>query len=207
MIGAKGDTLNCTDNSSLKQGKWVNRVESVRGEPGYEEEGVYKDGAKTGMWRTYTLMGDIMAVENFRFGFKDGICNYYNLNGLVRQESWKAIDPKNPYDTVDVYDVNNTDVVTKKIVRVELSSIKQGTWIFYNPVTGAISKQEEYILNQLVDPATKKVAGVTDSTNTKDSTVNNTAKAKPPEVVQYEKKNAKKKIKVRDGATGVPLKN
>lgn len=205
-LGVKGDTLNCTDNNNLKQGKWINHVESLRGEPGYEEEGVFKDGSKIGTWRTYSLMGDILIIENFRFGFKDGLCSYYNLNGLLRQESWKAIDPKYPYDTVDVYDLNNPDITYKKVMRIESSSIKQGTWTYYDPATGAISKTEEYVLDQLVDP-TKKHLALNGANNTADSTATTTIeKPKPPEVLQYEKKNSnKKKIKVRDGATGVPL--
>jgi hypothetical protein len=48
-IGANGDTLNATDSKGLKQGKWVIHVNELRGEPGYEEEGIYvkdrRDGA------------------------------------------------------------------------------------------------------------------------------------------------------------------
>ena len=36
-LGAKGDTINKTDAGGLKQGKWVNHFDEVRGEPGYEE--------------------------------------------------------------------------------------------------------------------------------------------------------------------------
>ena len=203
-LGVKGDTLNCTDNNNLKQGKWVSHIESLRGEPGYEEEGMFKDGVKIGTWRTYSLMGDILTAENFRFGYKDGLCSYYNLNGLLRQESWKAIDPKYPYDTVDVYDLNNPDIVYKKVVKIESSSVKHGVWTYYDPATGGITKTEEYILDQLVDPLKKKPITAANKTPADSTTI--AAKAKPTEVLQYEKKNSnKKKIKVRDGATGVPL--
>ena len=42
IIGVKGDTLNKVDIKNQKQGKWVIRVDEVRGEPGYEEEGMLK---------------------------------------------------------------------------------------------------------------------------------------------------------------------
>ena len=37
-IGPHGDTLNGVDQQNRKQGKWVDHVDELRGEPGYEEE-------------------------------------------------------------------------------------------------------------------------------------------------------------------------
>lgn len=39
IIGAKGDTLNRVDAKGQKQGPWVIKVDNLRGERGYEEEG------------------------------------------------------------------------------------------------------------------------------------------------------------------------
>jgi len=208
IIGVKGDTLNRMDQNNLKQGPWVTRVESLRGEPGYEEEGIYKDGKKEGLWRTYNLMGDLLVMENYKWGYKNGNCSYYNLYGLVREESWKATDPKNPYDTIDVPDLN-TDAVYKRVVKVEGFTVKHGTWNYYDPQTGAIVKTEEYVLDKLVDPKKKNALAangknLSDSASVKKDTTL-TSKVKPKEVLQYEKKNSnKKKIKVRDGTTVVP---
>lgn len=203
-IGVKGDTLNCTDVNNLKQGKWVVHVESLRGEPGYEEEGVYKDGKKEGTWRVYNLMGDLTAIENYRWGFKNGISRYFNLSGLIREESWKAKNPEVPYDTVEVPDLVDPYKVEMKVVKIEGSTVKQGTWKYYDPANGTIIKTEEYFLDQLQAP---KSAFQTASDVTTDSSAvakKPDGKNKPPEVLQYEKKNAgKKKIRVRDGATGV----
>jgi hypothetical protein len=208
IIGVKGDTLNRVDENNLKQGPWVTRVESLRSEPGYEEEGIYEDGKKEGLWRTYNLMGDVLAQENYKWGYKNGNCSYYNLYGLVREESWKATDPKNPYDTVDVPDLN-TDAVYKRVVKAEGFTVKHGTWNYYDPQTEAIVKTEEYVLDKLVDPK-KKNASLANRKNLSDSSSSLkkdtalTSKAKPKEVLEYEKKNSnKKKIKVRDGTTGV----
>jgi hypothetical protein len=208
VIGVKGDTLNCVDVKGLKQGRWVVRVETVRGERGYEEEGEFSNNMKVGTWRRFSLEGDLIAVENFRWGHKDGRNVYLNNMGEpLREESWRAIDPKNPYDTVNVYDVNDpSKVVGKKVVKVESASVKHGTWKFYNPFTGAIEETQQWYMDK---PARKDgdelmPLDVTDH----DATA---AKAddkpkvttKPKEVVEFEKKNAgKKKIKVRTGATG-----
>src|SRR5271154_2252958 len=60
IIGVKGDTLNKVDSKSMKQGKWVSRLDEVRGEPGFEEEGEYKNNRKEGTWRLYSLEGDLI---------------------------------------------------------------------------------------------------------------------------------------------------
>ena len=39
IIGVNGDTLNCVDMNNKKQGRWVIKVDNLRGERGYEEEG------------------------------------------------------------------------------------------------------------------------------------------------------------------------
>ena len=203
IMGVKGDTLNRVDQNGLKQGRWVSHVDALRGEPGYEEEGVYKDDKKEGVWRRYSLEGDLIAIENYKWGYKNGQCEYFNLFGRVREESWKAIDPKNPYDTIDVPDLNS-DAVYKRVIKVDAFTVKHGTWNYYDPQTGALVKSEEYVLDQLQDPSKKKTAlGKADSTGLKKDSAA-LSKMKPKEVLEYEKKNSgKKKIKVRDGATGV----
>jgi antitoxin component YwqK of YwqJK toxin-antitoxin module len=202
IIGIKGDTLNCVDNAGLKQGPWIIKVAPLRGEPGYEEEGYYKNDKKDGTWRKYNAMGDLLAIESYRFGFKNGKSSYYNVYGIEREESWKAVDPENPYDTIDVPDLH-TDVVYRRLVKLEGTTYKHGTWNFYNPQTGVITKTEEYVLDKLVTGKKNSAfAGINDSTGRAIDTVK--ALAKPKEVLEYEKKNQKKKIRVRDGATGVP---
>jgi len=207
-LDAKHDTLNCTDFQNNKRGKWFVRMETNHGEPGYQEEGVYKDNKKEGAWITYNLMGDVLAEENYKWGYKNGVCRYYNLMGLIREESWKAIDPLNPYDTVRVYDLNIPDKYDLRVVKVESSSVKHGTWNYYDPERGTITKTEEYVIDQLVTNKKSDLQKLTDSLSTAQKnppdSLSLSKKNKPAEVLQYEKKNAnKKKIKVRDGATGV----
>ncbi len=105
-IGIRGDTLNGIDKNGKKQGKWVVRYDEVRGEPGYEEEGVFVNDRKEGVWRRFTLQGDQFAVENYRWGYKDGASQYFNINGdVIREESWRAMNPDKVYDTIEVEDV------------------------------------------------------------------------------------------------------
>jgi len=210
IIGAKGDTLNRVDLKGQKQGPWVVKVESVRGERGYEEEGVYENNKKTGTWRIFSLEGDLIAVENYRWGQRDGRNLYMNYMGEpVREESWRAIDPNNPYDTVNVYDLKDpTKVIGKQVVKVEGLSVKHGTWKYYGP-NGRIEKTENYVMDKL------KVKGMEDDdlapidvTASAQTDDDKSADKKPPvkkpqAILDYEKKNSgKKKIKVRDGSTG-----
>lgn len=203
MIGAKGDTLNCTDVKGLRQGRWVVRVEQVRLQPGYEEEGLYVDGKKEGTWKQFTLMGDLKAIENFKWGLKDGINQYFNIQaGLIREEKWKAVDPQNPYDTIDVQDPLNPDKFNKVRIKLEGTTLRHGTWKYYDERTGALVKTENWNLNKLEDPNAKKQLAASGDKPASD-TAKPAPKVKPKEVMDFEKKNSgKKSVKVRDGRTG-----
>src|ERR1700744_2417505 len=126
-ISANGDTINIVDSKGLKQSRWVNTVAPLRGEPGYDEEGEYKDDKKTGVLRLYNTTGDLVGVENYLFGGKDGIQQYFTfLGNLVREESWRGYNPNSPYDTVAVYGSGNGEITGYKIVKAEQYSVKDG---------------------------------------------------------------------------------
>ena len=198
-IGVNNDTLNGVDKEGKKQGKWIIHKDEVRGEPGYEEEGIYINDRREGSWKKFTLMGIQFALENYHWGFKDGPSQYFNINGdVVKEESWRAFNPDKAYDTVDVEDVTRPDHYTKAIIKNEGSSLKNGTWKYYDPATGFITKTEFWVLGKL-DKSDNPLGGATRKAGT-DSTA--AVKVKPREVLDFEKKNAgKKRIKIRDGTT------
>ncbi|MBS1915825.1 MAG: hypothetical protein JST87_06080 [Bacteroidetes bacterium] len=194
IIGVNGDTLNCVDKKDLKQGKWLIHVDELRGEPGYEEEGVYKDGRKEGTWRVYDLQSDLTGIENYRWGNKDGLCQYFNTTGsLIREENWKALNPDKLYDTLEIEDIDHLNQYKTVVVKNEGVGLRHGTWKYYDPNTGMISKTETWTLGKLETPkSSSNAVAVNDSTKTK---------VKPKEVLDFEKKNAgKKKVRVRDGS-------
>lgn len=193
-ISIKGDTINAVDNNNLKQGKWVLHVDPLRGEPGYEEEGIFVNDKKEGPWRRYNLTGDFLSVENYKFGGKDGLSQYFSPYGdLLREENWRAYNPDAPYDTIPVYGTDNNQIISYKIVKAEQYSVKNGDWTYYDPTTGRILKIEKYDRGHLIQ-APKSNEVVTEEPM---------KKIKPKEVLEYEKKNSgKKKIRVRDGQTG-----
>ncbi|HTN05788.1 hypothetical protein [Agriterribacter sp.] len=194
IISVKGDTLNRIDNNNKKQGPWVVHVDALRGEQGYEEEGYFADDKKEGAWRKYNLVGDLTAIENYKWGEKDGKQQYYTKMGdILREESWRATNPENPYDTVQVPDPAIPDKWETKVVKLEVATVAHGAWKFYDPNTGFITKEEHYFFGQK-----EKGTGNTVATAASEKTAE-----KPKAVTEWEKKNSgKKKVKVRDGSTG-----
>lgn len=200
-LNAEGDTLNAIDQKDRKQGKWVIKVEPLRGEPGYEEEGIFKNNNKEGIWRKYSLQGDIIAVEVYKLGGKDGIQQYYTyLGDLIREESWRGYDPNAPYDTIPVYGEGNNEVIDYKIVKAEQYSVRHGEWKYYDPSNGRLVKVETYDRGHLETPGTdnSKKPVVTAAPGEKKKEVEKT-----PEMLEWEKKNKGKKKVVRDGRTSM----
>jgi antitoxin component YwqK of YwqJK toxin-antitoxin module len=197
-ISAKGDTINAINQKGEKLGKWVISVPELRGEPGYEEEGLYKKGLKHGIWRKYNLEGDIIAVENYKNGGKDGLQQYFTYLGeLVLEENWKGYDPDAPYDTIPVYGTGSGEIIDYKIVKAEQYSVKNGEWKFYEPGTGRLIKTEQWDRNNLVIPGGNKSTALV----AKDSPPKKPEKT--AQMLEWEKKNKGKKKVVRDGRTGL----
>lgn len=195
-LNDKRDTINAVDKNNLKQGKWVKHIDELRGEPGYEEEGLFKNDKKEGIWRMYNLTGDIIGVENYKLGGKDGLQQYYTyLGDLYREESWRGYDPEAPYDTVAVYGTGSNEIVDYKIVKAEQYSVRHGEWRYYEPGSGRLVKSEKYDRGLLEKAGAKAVAAT--AVETKPKKVEKT-----PEMLEWEKKNKGKKKVIRDGRTG-----
>ena len=193
----KGDTLNCVDNVDKKQGKWINHYDQLRGEPGFEEEGVYKDNLKEDTWRKYDLNGFLTAIENYKWGNKNGLQQYFYQGEIEREESWRAIDPEKKFDTIDVPDVNDQYKVYQKVVPVQSYSVKEGIWKYYRPGSLSLIKTETYFLDKLQVPKSEFVTNSSDSSNTTP-----VKKVLPPQVKEFEKKHSGKKgVKYKDGST------
>ncbi len=190
-IGPRGDTLNGVDQKGQKQGKWVNHFDEVRGEPGFEEEGIYKNDRKEGVWRLFSLQGDLTGLEVYKWGNKNGACQYFGINGtLLREETWVALNPDKIYDTLAIEDVDHPDHYKTVIVKNEGVAIKDGIWKFFDPMTGTVARTENWELGKLQKSQAAKRA-LPDSTQ---------AVAKPKEVLDFEKKASKHKIKYQDGS-------
>lgn len=199
-IGVFGDTLNCIDMQGLKQGKWTIRVNPLRGNPGYEEEGIFRNDLKEGPWKQFNLMGDKVADENYKGGNKSGRCYYFSLSGvLIREESWRPpSDASRMFDTVLVQDPKRLNNYEQVIVKTDGKSVRHGIWKYYDDQFGNMINQETYILDVLKTDAPdllKKVAvkKVTDTT----TATNTIAVPKPVATPKFGQKSTKKKSNVQ----------
>jgi antitoxin component YwqK of YwqJK toxin-antitoxin module len=202
-LSSNGDTLNCVDFNDLKQGRWIITTPKLRGEPGFEAEGVFKNNRKEGLWRTFNLMGDLIAQENFKWGNKNGRCLYFTLAGLEREESWRAVNPDKAYDTLDVVDPGNPNQYERIVVKNDGNSIKHGIWKTYSPNTGALIETEEYIMGKLkAEIDAEKINSLAISKPLADTTKKQASKILPKEVLDFNKKQSKKNKPVVTGKTG-----
>jgi antitoxin component YwqK of YwqJK toxin-antitoxin module len=193
LINDGKDTINRIDGKGFKQGEWVVHVESLRGEPGYEEEGVFVNNRKEGEWRVFNLMGDLIGIEHYRWGNKDGVAQYFDINGALRlEQGWKALNPDKAYDTIMVEDVDKLNTYHEVIIKNEGASLKHGAWKYYDPATGTVVRTENYTLGKLEGDNSAAAARPIDKK----------AVPKPKEVLEFEKqKKGKKKIRYQDGST------
>jgi hypothetical protein len=205
-VSSKGDTINCTEASGVKRGKWKIETPPIRGEKGFVDEGMFVNDKKEGTWRRFNLLGDPIAVENYKWGLKNGINLYFTIQGIEREESWKAIDPLKAYDTIDIQNINDPNIYEKIIVKTTGTSLRHGTWKIYDPYTGQKIRTENWVLDTLQNSHAKKETNI-DTTSI--VPLNNTQKIKtdtatkkviPKEVLEFEKKNKGKKYV--DGKTG-----
>lgn len=210
-ISPKGDTLNRVDMSGKKQGPWAIKVPDLRGERGYEEEGFFENDVKEGEWKRFSLEGVKIAQENYRWGKLNGKQQYFSYNGgMQREESWRAIDPANAYDTVPVYDLKDPTLeISRVVVKNDGIALKHGKWTYYDPREGTVEATEQYVMNKLQTDGGDMIADddlrpidISKGKSKSDTAANKTVQ-KPQAVLDYEKKNSgKKSIKVRDGKTG-----
>jgi hypothetical protein len=210
ILNPKGDTLNRVDLKGKKQGPWAITVADLRGERGYEEEGYFEDDNKEGTWKKFSLEGVKIAEENYRWGKLNGKQQYFTYNGgLLREESWRAIDPANAFDTVSVYDLKDpTKEINRVVVKNDGVALKHGRWTYYDPREGSIEATESYVMNKLqtddggmLDDENIRPLSVSDGRAKSDTAGKKTTK--PQAILDYEKKNSgKKKVKTRDGNTG-----
>ncbi len=146
--------------------------------------------------RKYNLTGDLIAVENFIHGGKDGLQQYYNyLGDIEREENWKGFNPDSPYIFIPIYGTGSGEILEMKKVKAEPYSVKHGFWKYYEP-GGRLLRTDEYLNNQLVIPKPKETTVSNDAPKKKEV-------PKTPEMIEWEKKNSGKKKALREGKTSL----
>jgi hypothetical protein len=220
QLTTKGDTINRIDVKDHKHGRWIIRVEDNMGEPGFQEEGSFIDNQKEGEWKVYSLMGDPIGEEVYKYGQKSGKQLYFDIHGnLIREEHWRAITPDNAYDTVQAPDWKKdpTGNTTKWIVvKLEGNALKHGKWSFYDEQSRLV-RTDVYVLDKLSESMLITYDYKTGKLDKKEKTVYDIETGKPvasaayqrpavvekPKIAQdFEKIKKGKKKKYQDGTTG-----
>jgi hypothetical protein len=66
------------------------------------------------------------------------------------EENWRAMDPKQSYDTVAVFDLKDPDKkIADVIVKNEGLSMRHGVFTYYDPRSGKLLAKETYVMNKL----------------------------------------------------------
>ncbi len=84
------DSLNFTDANDKKQGKWI-IYGKTNHKPGFtddqkEEEGIYVDGKKTGIWKEYYPNNALKSKITYENGRPNGYAIMYHDNGKIKEE-------------------------------------------------------------------------------------------------------------------------
>ncbi|MFH2095268.1 MAG: toxin-antitoxin system YwqK family antitoxin [Bacteroidota bacterium] len=88
VLGQDNDTINRTDENSMKQGHWIIMDESNSFKV---EEGRYQDNKKVGIWKGYYENGKIKHELTFVSGRANGYAKFYYDNGNLSEEGlWKS---------------------------------------------------------------------------------------------------------------------
>lgn len=92
LLGA--DTINFTDASGKKQGKWIILNKDLH-RPGYAddqkvEEGKFIDSKKNGIWKEYYPNTNVKSIITYENNRPSGYAKMYHDNGKIKEEGlWK----------------------------------------------------------------------------------------------------------------------
>jgi hypothetical protein len=144
------DNLNYTDARNLKQGLWFYEYEARMGEPRYYEYGNYQDDKKTGIWTRLDAEQRLMATETYTRGELNGVAQYYEEGRLVCVGNYRGIYSPNKYDSIWVTKAATYED-TLVAIPTEIGHTKHGKWRYYDAVTGHLTREEEYQVDNLID--------------------------------------------------------
>ncbi|MEZ5045624.1 MAG: hypothetical protein R2831_01385 [Chitinophagaceae bacterium] len=143
-----GDTINKIDSKHLKQGMWLEVIESRMQEEGYQQYGLYINSIKEGKWLQFDMRGKIISEEQFKQGKKDGEAKYYEEGKLFCVGNYLALKSKYDYDTIMVETANGD--IKPVILKANLGSVKHGYWTFYDIRNHNVTRMVEYQADDII---------------------------------------------------------
>jgi len=153
----KAPPLNQQDASGRKNGLWWETVAAVRGEPAYSAFGSYDHGLKIGPWYRINEVGDLDAIENYRFNVLNGEVKYFEQGRLVCVGHYRGLNPSQAYDTIlVVHPVTGEEKLVS--VPTERGALRHGLWQYYDQATGRLTREEEYQVDERISSRTFEIA-------------------------------------------------
>jgi antitoxin component YwqK of YwqJK toxin-antitoxin module len=144
----QGD-INKKDTKGKKTGMWLVSMPARMGEAGYSEFGTYDEGNKAGLWYKLDGEGRLTSIETYRNNVLDGEVKYYENGRVTCIGYYRGLNPRYSHDTIDVIDpVSHKE--TRRIIPTERSTLKHGTWRFYDADNGRLVREEDYQIDELV---------------------------------------------------------
>lgn len=143
------DSFNLYNDKNQKQGFWLYKAQDNLDGFSYNEYGYYYNDKKQGTWVKYDGLGRPVAIENYRNDVLDGESSYFDKGLLTLKANFRGLNTDQKYDTITVVnpvDLEEIDV----IVPTERGTTRHGVWKYYNPITGAVIRIEEYQVDSLI---------------------------------------------------------
>ena len=141
--------VNKKDHRGKPDGMWLLSAPARMGEPGFTEFGQYDHGNKVGIWYKMDGQGQLTTSETFKNNVLDGEAKYYENGRLTCIGYYRGLNPQYAFDTFYVTDPE-THREIRRIIPTERSSMKHGTWRFYDADNGRLMREEDYQIDELV---------------------------------------------------------
>ncbi len=140
---------NQRDAAGKAHGLWYVHQEALRGEPELTSFGAYDHGLRTGIWYVSNAQGNIVSIESFKQGVRDGKVQYFENGKLICIGHYRGVYAQNEKDTVHLIDPISLDEYWVS-VNTERGSVKHGNWRFYDELSGNLTKEEFYQMDELI---------------------------------------------------------
>lgn len=159
LFAQTSTTYNQSDSLGRRTGQWINRFPAQMGEDPYAEWGSYDRGRKFGPWYRFDGNARVVSIENFRNGVRDGEAKYFENGTMVAAGAFRGLNPDQKYDTIWVLDPVK-DIEIRRILPTEQGSLRHGIWRFYDARTGRLTREVDYVLDEIVEKKEFAIAPV-----------------------------------------------
>ncbi len=145
--------VNQRDKNGKRHGLWWEQFAANRGEVAYTAFGSYDQGLKIGPWYRINEIGDLVAIEHYRFDVLHGEVKFFEQGALVCVGHYRGLNPSQSHDTIlVVHPVTGEE----KLVSVPSArgSVRHGIWRYYDGRSGRLIREDDYQVDELLHSKT-----------------------------------------------------